>query len=315
MKADFFGFLSAAALVLTISSSLASAGPVAGIARTDGQPLEVGPFGSQTSATGPQITHEFQPMYLTVEPTAWDKTFQWVIPPNGGLFPGSSLSIVESIPLIYPTDLVQADPLVELPIAGWHETIVGGDLSEYFQWDTQNPNTSITARFEDKTIPINGRISFSPDGQAISFDFDPIKIPLERGFAFTPVILDITKYVRWMGPVLDPIPTSHHLDILVSEYPTTSAPSSLAADVNFDGVVDIFDVNFVSSHWGESGPYGDANGDRIVNIYDVNLISAQWTVAPGGGMSTAVPEPSSQVLAAIALFGLLGCLRRLSGRF
>jgi hypothetical protein len=74
-------------------------------------------------------------------------------------------------------------------------------------------------------------------------------------------------------------------------------------DVNFDGVVNIFDVNLVSAHWGEAGPAGDANEDGVVDIFDVNLISANWTAI---GV-TAVPEPSTLVLAALALGGLVGC--------
>ena len=71
----------------------------------------------------------------------------------------------------------------------------------------------------------------------------------------------------------------------------------LPGDVNFDGVVNIFDINLVSSHWGEGGPMGDANGDSTVNIFDINLISANWT--PTG--STSVPEPSTIVLLALGI--------------
>ena len=78
--------------------------------------------------------------------------------------------------------------------------------------------------------------------------------------------------------------------------------SALAGDVNLDGVVNIFDVNTVSAYWGTAGPQGDANGDGIVNIFDINLISANWDAAGG---STAVPEPSSLVLAALAVVGLV----------
>lgn len=50
------------------------------------------------------------------------------------------------------------------------------------------------------------------------------------------------------------------------------------ADVNMDGVVNIFDINLASSHWDETGApgmvVGDANKDGIVNIFDINLISA-----------------------------------------
>ncbi len=70
-------------------------------------------------------------------------------------------------------------------------------------------------------------------------------------------------------------------------------------DVNFDGVVDIFDVNFVSAYWDGSGPDGDANGDGIVNIFDVNMISANWTIS--GGEATVVPEPTALGLASVAV--------------
>jgi len=80
-----------------------------------------------------------------------------------------------------------------------------------------------------------------------------------------------------------------------------------AGDVNFDGTVNIFDVNTVSAHWSESGPIGDANEDGIVNIFDINLISANWT--PTGG-ATTVPEPSTLLLAAMACLCGLALRRR-----
>jgi len=56
----------------------------------------------------------------------------------------------------------------------------------------------------------------------------------------------------------------------------------VVGDGNNDGVVNIFDVNIVSSNWGTAGPAGDVNHDGTVNIFDINLISANWT-PPGGG--------------------------------
>jgi Concanavalin A-like lectin/glucanases superfamily/Dockerin type I domain len=76
-------------------------------------------------------------------------------------------------------------------------------------------------------------------------------------------------------------------------------------DVNFDGVVNIFDVNVVSAHWNEAGPAGDANSDGVVDIFDINLISSHWTA----GGSAAVPEPASFLLAAMTGCGCL-CLWR-----
>jgi Matrixin/PEP-CTERM motif len=79
-------------------------------------------------------------------------------------------------------------------------------------------------------------------------------------------------------------------------------PNPLPGDANYDGAVNIFDINLVSSHWNESGPTGDANGDMAVNIFDINLISSNWT---SGGSGTAVPEPGSFILAGIALAGIM----------
>jgi len=85
----------------------------------------------------------------------------------------------------------------------------------------------------------------------------------------------------------------------------------LLGDVNDDGVVNIFDINLVSSHWNETGPLGDANNDTIVNIFDINLISSHWGETSSPGASTAVPEPSSWLL--LALGGVVG-LRWLARR-
>ena len=70
MTPDRIRFLLAAGIVLTVTSIVA-AGPVAGIARTDGQPLETGPFVSHSTPAGPEISHDFQPMYLTSQPNIW----------------------------------------------------------------------------------------------------------------------------------------------------------------------------------------------------------------------------------------------------
>ncbi len=73
------------------------------------------------------------------------------------------------------------------------------------------------------------------------------------------------------------------------------APSSLLADLNRDGVVDIFDVNLVSANWGTSNTQGDANRDGTVDIFDVNAISGNW-----GQSVLPVPEPPAFILTAAA---------------
>jgi len=79
--------------------------------------------------------------------------------------------------------------------------------------------------------------------------------------------------------------------------------TQLAGDVNGDNVVNIFDINLVSSNWATSGPAGDGNYDGTVNIFDINFVSSHWgnTLGGGGAGITSVPEPSSLVLCGIGL--------------
>ena len=87
---------------------------------------------------------------------------------------------------------------------------------------------------------------------------------------------------------------------------------ALLGDANFDGIVNIFDINLVSAHWGEGGPVGDANGDMTVNIFDINLISSHWNEVRGGA-ATPVPEPSTLLL--IVSGALCGAVVWRRGRF
>jgi MYXO-CTERM domain-containing protein len=64
----------------------------------------------------------------------------------------------------------------------------------------------------------------------------------------------------------------------------------LAADVNLDWRVDIFDANVISSNWGKSGS-GDANGDGVVNIFDMNMVSTAWGRAGTFSITMSVPPP------------------------
>ena len=76
-------------------------------------------------------------------------------------------------------------------------------------------------------------------------------------------------------------------------------------DVNFDGIVNIFDINLISSNWNSTGPTGDANGDKVVNIFDINLVSSHWNETVPGG-TTAVPEPATWVLLVLGAVFLVG---------
>jgi hypothetical protein len=96
-------------------------------------------------------------------------------------------------------------------------------------------------------------------------------------------------------------PTYSSTDLVLKARPAQDG------DINLDGIVDIFDINSVSSNWSTAGPQGDANGDGIVNIFDINLISSNWG-ATGG--ATAVPEPAAFLLALPAALALAAVGRR-----
>jgi hypothetical protein len=88
---------------------------------------------------------------------------------------------------------------------------------------------------------------------------------------------------------------------LLREIDVLGSLTEMLGDVNHDGLVDIFDVNVVSDHWGDSGAPGipgDANRDGVVDIFDVNLISDHWSPA---GAQAAVAEPNACILLALAL--------------
>jgi hypothetical protein len=89
--------------------------------------------------------------------------------------------------------------------------------------------------------------------------------------------------------------------------------SVLSGDANEDGVVNIFDINLISSNWNTSGPAGDANYDGVVNIFDINAVSSHWNNTLAGGSSAAVaavPEPSALVLCGIGICVGVCCIGR-----
>jgi hypothetical protein len=120
---------------------------------------------------------------------------------------------------------------------------------------------------------------------------------LPMGLAFDPTIPDPSILFRYA--VADGAPFGLVDGTLVDgivQYVMNPPPRP---DVNADGVVNIFDINWISAHWDETGPEGDANGDGTVNIFDVNLVSDNWTPTAS---ATAVPEPAT---IALLLVGLL----------
>lgn len=65
--------------------------------------------------------------------------------------------------------------------------------------------------------------------------------------------------------------------VLLWELHPDEEPAQLAEDVNKDGVVNILDLTFVASNFGESGENdADVNADGIVNILDLTAVAAAF---------------------------------------
>jgi parallel beta-helix repeat protein len=65
-------------------------------------------------------------------------------------------------------------------------------------------------------------------------------------------------------------------------YPLMQAYGNILGDVNVDGIVDIFDIGYISAHWYPGPPEGplgydansDINYDGVVDIFDIGICSA-----------------------------------------
>jgi uncharacterized membrane protein len=84
----------------------------------------------------------------------------------------------------------------------------------------------------------------------------------------------------------------------------------LPGDANLDGTVDINDLTIVLANYGQTGTtwtQGEFTGDGTVDINDLTIVLAHYGEplgSSGAGLS-AVPEPSSIVLLAAGLVGIL----------
>jgi subtilisin family serine protease len=57
---------------------------------------------------------------------------------------------------------------------------------------------------------------------------------------------------------------------------TITVANSKNADVNKDGVINIYDLSLVIGHWNSGFAPADVNHDGVVNIYDLSLIIGNW---------------------------------------
>lgn len=84
-----------------------------------------------------------------------------------------------------------------------------------------------------------------------------------------------TSY-QWLAPNLGPVKFITDQDIVFELINSNLITTELPYDVNADGVVNILDLTFVASRFGQIDPMADVNTDGTVNILDLTLVAQNF---------------------------------------
>ena len=102
------------------------------------------------------------------------------------------------------------------------------------------------------------------------------------------------------------IPQTAFLDM-----PSMVLKPTIPGDANLDGKVDVNDLTIVLTNFGQTTNMnwstGDFNGDGRVDVNDLTIVLAHFGQSVGSGGVAPVPEPSTVVIVAAGLLGLLAC--------
>ena len=84
-----------------------------------------------------------------------------------------------------------------------------------------------------------------------------------------------TSY-QWLAPNLGPVKFETDQDIIFELVSSNLLATEMPYDVNADGVVNILDLVFVASRFGQTDPSADVNDDGTVDILDLTLIAQNF---------------------------------------
>jgi hypothetical protein len=146
---------------------------------------------------------------------------------------------------------------------------------------------------------------------------DPV---LTVTYSFKPITDDYLSALPIQSYVLPP--TVHTLlnPNSVGPIPSGTVPTYITdapGDVNNDRIVNAQDIAIITSNWlvTSHDASGDLNRDGIVNAQDLAMVSSNWLGVPVVPINvitnaSAVPEPSTLILAAIGGLALLAVAKR-----
>ena len=84
-----------------------------------------------------------------------------------------------------------------------------------------------------------------------------------------------TSY-QWLAPNFGPVKFETDQDIVFELVRSNLLTTEMPYDVNADDVVNILDLVFVASRFGQTDPKADVNADGTVNILDLTLIAQNF---------------------------------------
>ncbi|MXV74090.1 hypothetical protein F4Z99_07415 [Candidatus Poribacteria bacterium] len=84
-----------------------------------------------------------------------------------------------------------------------------------------------------------------------------------------------TSY-QWLAPDLGPVKFETSQDIIFELTSFNLITPEVPYDINADGMVNILDLTFVASRFGEADPEADVNDDGVVNILDLVLVAQHF---------------------------------------
>ena len=84
-----------------------------------------------------------------------------------------------------------------------------------------------------------------------------------------------TSY-QWLAPNFGPVKFETDQDIIFELISSNLLATEMPYDVNADETVNILDLVFVASRFGQADPTADVNADGIVNILDLTLIAQNF---------------------------------------